>query len=98
MAIEGVLLDIDGTLVVSWEPLPGAAVVVTWLRYRRVPFRLVTNTTSQSRRQLAASLVGAGIRVEPADVITAVAATASYLRTYHPGAKVDRKSTRLNSS
>jgi HAD superfamily hydrolase (TIGR01458 family) len=88
MAIEGVLLDIDGTLVVSWEPLPGAAEVVAWLRDRRVPFRLVTNTTSQSRRHLAASLVGAGIRVEPADLITAVAATALYLRTHHAGAKV----------
>jgi len=88
VGIEGVLLDIDGTLVVSWEPVAGAAEAVGWLRERRIPFRLVTNTTSQSRRQLAASLVGAGIPVEPEEVITAVAATASYLRTHHPGAKV----------
>ncbi len=88
MAIEGVLLDIDGVLAVSWVPIPGAAETVDWLRGRGIPFRLVTNTTSRSRRDLAATLTEAGIRVEPGEIVTAVAATASYLRTHHPGAKV----------
>jgi HAD superfamily hydrolase (TIGR01458 family) len=88
MEIEGVLLDIDGTLVVSWEQVPGAAEAIAWLRDREIPFRLVTNTTSQSRKHIAASLVAVGIQVKPEDIITAVVATASYLRIHHTGAKV----------
>ena len=49
--IEGVLLDIDGVLAVSWEPLPGAIETVGWLRSNRVPFRLITNTTTKTRAQ-----------------------------------------------
>ncbi|MGH2637026.1 MAG: TIGR01458 family HAD-type hydrolase, partial [Actinomycetota bacterium] len=43
---DGVLLDIDGVLTVSWEPLPGAIEAVEWLREHRIPFRLITNTTT----------------------------------------------------
>ncbi|MGQ0670458.1 MAG: hypothetical protein ACT4PO_12410, partial [Actinomycetota bacterium] len=39
--IEGVLLDIDGVLAVSWEPIPGAAKTIDWLRKEGLPFRLV---------------------------------------------------------
>lgn len=86
--IEGVLLDIDGVLAVSWEPIPGATKTIDWLRDEGLPFRLVTNTSSQSRREMAATLVGAGIEVKPEEIMTAVAATASYLRSHHPGASV----------
>jgi HAD superfamily hydrolase (TIGR01458 family) len=86
--VDGVLLDIDGVLAVSWEPIAGAAETIEWLRGRGLPFRLVTNTSSQSRRNMASTLVDAGIGVEPEEIITAVAATASYLRSHHPGASV----------
>lgn len=86
--IEGVLLDIDGVLAVSWKPIPGAAMTIDWLREEGLPFRLVTNTSSQSRREMAATLVGTGIEVKPEEIMTAVAATASYLRSHHPGASV----------
>ncbi len=86
--IDGVLLDIDGVLAVSWEPLEGAVEAVEWLRAHRVPFKLITNTTTHTRSDLAATLAGAGIRVEPAEIVTAVVGTASYLRTHHAGARV----------
>jgi HAD superfamily hydrolase (TIGR01458 family) len=85
-AIQGVLLDVDGVLVVSWEPLPGAAETLRSLRDREFPFALVTNTTTLSRRSLARRLAEAGLEVEPARIVTAGAATAAYLRTRHPGA------------
>ena len=85
--IEGVLLDIDGVLAVSWEPVPGAARTVTWLRNQGVPFRLVTNTTTHTAADLADVLTGAGIPVQPWEVITAVVGTASYLRRHHTGAR-----------
>jgi HAD superfamily hydrolase (TIGR01458 family) len=85
---DGVLLDIDGVLAVSWEALPGAIDTVSWLREHDVPFRLVTNTTTHARVDLAATLRDAGIAVEPNEIVTAVVATASYLRHAHPDADV----------
>lgn len=84
--IRGILLDIDGVLVMSWEPIPGAAETLRWLHDRDIPFALVTNTTTLSRRSLAARLSETGMRVEPDRLVTASAATAAYLRRNHPGA------------
>src|SRR5439155_21589407 len=52
-----------------------------------IPFRLATNTTSATRGELAARLAGAGLAVEPDDIVTAPVVTAAYLRTHHPGAR-----------
>ena len=88
LRFDGVLLDIDGVLAVSWQPLPGAAETVEWLRERGIPFRLITNTTTHTCADLAETLVGAGIVVEPEEIVTAVVATASHLRSHHAGARV----------
>jgi HAD superfamily hydrolase (TIGR01458 family) len=83
--IDGVLLDIDGVLAVSWEPLPGAIDTLGWLRAHDVPFRLITNTTTKTRADLARTLRDAGFDVRDDELVTAVVATAEYLRTNHPG-------------
>lgn len=84
---DGVLLDIDGVLTVSWDPLPGAVEAVAWLRAREVPFRLITNTTTHTRAALARTLADAGIEVSPAEIVTAVVATAAHLRASRPGVR-----------
>ena len=85
---RGVLLDIDGVLTVSWEALPGAVETIVWLRREHVPFRLITNTTTHTRRDLATTLGDTGFDVAPDEIVTAVVATASYLGAHHPGARV----------
>src|SRR6266508_4892522 len=85
--IEGVLLDIDGVLAVSWAPLPGATQTIGWLRSNGVPFRLITNTTTKTRADLATTLRDAGFDVRDEELITAVSATAQYLRANHPDAR-----------
>jgi HAD superfamily hydrolase (TIGR01458 family) len=85
--IEGILLDIDGVLAVSWEPLPGAIDTIGWLRSHGFPFRLITNTTTKTRADLATTLRDAGFDVRDDELITAVAATAQYLRANHPNAR-----------
>jgi HAD superfamily hydrolase (TIGR01458 family) len=80
------LLDIDGVLSVSWEPLPGAVEAMAWIR-DHVPFRLITNTTTHSRRELAETLGDAGFDVRPEEIVTAVTATAAYLRDHHAGGR-----------
>jgi HAD superfamily hydrolase (TIGR01458 family) len=88
MDVDGLLLDIDGVLSVSWEPIDGAVDTLQWLRDRGVPFRLITNTTTHTREALAGTLREAGFTVDAGDIITAVVATAAYLREAHPGARV----------
>ena len=84
----GVLMDMDGVLTVSWEPIHGAVEVVGLLRAKDIPFRIMTNTTSHTRAALAGELRAAGFDVEPGEVMTAPVATAGYLRERHPGARV----------
>jgi HAD superfamily hydrolase (TIGR01458 family) len=86
--IDGVLLDIDGVLTVSWEQIPGGAETIGWLRDNRIPFLLLTNTTTHARADLADTLRRAGIEVAAADVVTAVVMTGAYLRAIHPGKTV----------
>ena len=88
MTIDGLLLDIDGVLAVSWEALPGAVDALQRLRDDGVPFRLITNTTTKTRADLAATLRDAGFDVSEEEIVTAVVATAEHLRTAHPGAGV----------
>lgn len=84
---RSVLLDIDGVLTVSWRALPGAAATMRWLADHEIGVGLVTNTSSKSRRQIAALLADARLDVGPAEIFTAVSSAASYLAFHHRGAR-----------
>jgi HAD superfamily hydrolase (TIGR01458 family) len=84
--LKGVLIDIDGVLTVSWKPLPGAAECLRWLGESTLQFRLVTNTSSRSRRHIADVLSSAGLQVDPSEISTAVSSAALHLSTHYPGA------------
>jgi HAD superfamily hydrolase (TIGR01458 family) len=88
VAIEALLLDIDGVLTVSWEPLPGAIDALARLRGQGVALRLITNTTTKTRADLGATLRSAGFDVADEEIVTAVVATAAHLRNSDPHAKV----------
>jgi HAD superfamily hydrolase (TIGR01458 family) len=85
--VRAALLDIDGVLTISWEPVPGAVEAIARLRAAGVPYALVTNTTSRTRGAVCAALVAASFPVEPEQVHTAPTVTAAYLRDRHPGAR-----------
>jgi HAD superfamily hydrolase (TIGR01458 family) len=80
-----VLLDIDGVLTVSWRALPGAIDAVRWLDECRIEARLVTNTSSATRAEIAHRLDEAGMAVDPSRIMTAVSAAARYLVDTYPG-------------
>ncbi|MFF7559223.1 HAD-IIA family hydrolase [Streptomyces pseudovenezuelae] len=92
-SVRAVLIDIDGVLTVSWEPLPGAVAALRQVREAGLGVALVTNTTSRTRASIASVLAGAGFPVQAQDILTAPAATASYLAERCPGARC----TLLNS-
>jgi HAD superfamily hydrolase (TIGR01458 family) len=85
--IGAVLIDIDGVLTVSWQPLPGAVAALQRLRDAAFPLALVTNATSRSRASIAAALAGAGFAVTRADILTAPVIAAAYLTEHYPGAR-----------
>ena len=83
--VEGVLIDIDGVLTVSWEPIDGSATALGALRSSGLPLRFATNTTTRTRAQVAEMLGLAGMPAHVDEILTAPAATAAYLRRTHPG-------------
>ena len=85
--VDGLLLDIDGVLTVSWQPIDGAAHAIDRLRSRGLPLRFATNTTTRSRAEVARLLTDAGIPVDPSEILTAPIATVAYLQRAHPGAR-----------
>lgn len=87
MAIGGVLFDIDGVLVTSWQGIPGAAEALRTLERHQVPRSYLTNTTTRTRKEIAAALRAAGIDVRADEVTTAAVLTAEYVRTNYPGAR-----------
>jgi HAD superfamily hydrolase (TIGR01458 family) len=86
-SVRAVLVDIDGVLTVSWRPLPGAVEALREIREAGLAVLLVTNTTSRTRASIAGTLTDAGFPVSAEDILTAPAATASYLAEHCPGAR-----------
>jgi HAD superfamily hydrolase (TIGR01450 family) len=87
MAIGGVLFDIDGVLVTSWKPIPGAAETLRVLADHQIARSYLTNTTTRTRVQIAALLTDAGMDVTADEVITAAMLTADYVRANYPDAR-----------
>jgi HAD superfamily hydrolase (TIGR01458 family) len=78
--MAAILLDIDGVMHVSGEPISGAVDAVRQLRENGHRIRFVTNTTTRSRSQLAQELRAHGLEVADEEVQTAAEAAARRLR------------------
>src|SRR6185295_10539240 len=68
--VRGLLLDLDGVLIVRNTALPSAVAALAELRRRGVPFRVMTNTSSMSRATLADWSARAGIDVPPDHIVS----------------------------
>ena len=73
---EAFLVDLDGTVWVGGEAVPGAAETLASLREAGRPVVFVTNDSRASAGELAERLREGGIEAEPSDVLTAGAVTA----------------------
>src|SRR5256886_17077690 len=77
--MAAILLDVDGVLHVSGEPIHGAADAVRRLRAAGHRLRFVTNNTTRSRAQLASELRGLGVELEDDELQTTPLAAARAL-------------------
>jgi phospholysine phosphohistidine inorganic pyrophosphate phosphatase len=79
-SVAAYLLDLDGTLYTGDAPIPGARDALARFRAAGTPFRLVTNTTSRSRRMLVERLAGYGLDARAEEIVTAILAGAELIR------------------
>jgi HAD superfamily hydrolase (TIGR01458 family) len=77
--MAAILLDIDGVLHVSGEPVPGGGDAVRALRADGHRLRFVTNNTTRAREQLAGELRELGIELDVDELTTTPVAAARRL-------------------
>ncbi|HRH77149.1 MAG TPA: TIGR01458 family HAD-type hydrolase [Cellvibrionaceae bacterium] len=73
-----ILFDLDGTLYVDNQALPGAAAALAQLR-GAIQLGFITNTTTQNATHLVAKLASMGIDITADELFTPVQATWQYL-------------------
>lgn len=78
--IRAVLLDLDGTLYIGNDLIPGALDALDHLRARGFVLRFLTNTSTQNHAQLLAKLGALGLPVAAEELISAVDATRLFLQ------------------
>ena len=73
--------DLDGTLFLGGEPIPGAVkFVIDNTRSGRFKFYYLTNNTSKCPEEYMKKIAGAGIPVEPDQILTPLITLESYIR------------------
>ena len=86
-ALEGVrafLLDLDGVIVLAGAIIPGAAEAVAELERRRMPYRIVTNTSAVSRATLSRWSAKLGAPIPPERFESALSASAAWTARTFP--------------
>src|SRR5262245_35167987 len=78
-ACRAFLLDMDGTLYVDEQPVPGARELVALLRARGIPHLFLTNNSSARAEDYRARLDRLGIEAAPGQVMTSGDATIDHL-------------------
>ena len=73
------MLDLDGTLYVGAEPVPGAREAIAQLQAAGIILRYVTNTTRKPRRAVAEGMRGLGFEVDEAEILTPATAAANFI-------------------
>src|SRR5437660_9350614 len=85
MMKHGYLIDMDGVLYRGSELIPGSDDFIRQLRTKDIPFRLLTNNSQRTRREMVAKVARLGIEVEEEHVFTSAMATARFLALQKPG-------------
>lgn len=76
--VRALLLDLDGVIVLRGQAIGGAADAVRSLEERRIPFRIVTNTSLVSRAGLEREGQRIGVPIPRERFMSALSATAAW--------------------
>jgi NagD protein len=83
--IDSWLSDMDGVLVHEGRPVPGADEFIKRLSESGRKFRVLTNNSIYTQRDLSVRLAGAGLAVPPESIWTSALATAQFLDDQRSG-------------
>ena len=83
--VRGLLLDLDGVLVLAERPIDGAAEALSLLDGRGLPYLIVTNTSLVSRSTLSRIGARMGLQTPPERFQSALSATAAYCASRFAG-------------
>ncbi len=78
--VRGLVVDLDGTLYVGDEVLPGVKTALDELRAADLPMRFLTNTTSKPLSAIVARLDAMGLAINAEEIFTAPRVAADALR------------------
>jgi NagD protein len=84
----GYVFDLDGTVYLDDELLPGAGTTIQSLRERGAAVVFATNKPLETADQYAAKLSRLGIPTTPDQIVTAIDSVVHYLRAAHDGARL----------
>jgi HAD superfamily hydrolase (TIGR01458 family) len=79
--IDGLLIDLDGTVYEGSSLVPGVEKAVELLRTAEIPFLFTTNTSRKSRSGVVSDLTAMGFPVHAEEILTAPVAAAAWLRS-----------------
>jgi len=79
MTLQAVLFDIEGTLAIGGNPLPGALDAVGFARKAGLAVRFLTNITGRTPAMICAELRGMGFALSEHEIHTATGACVEYL-------------------
>lgn len=78
--VQGLLLDLNGVFYVANRVLPGAIAAIEALSASGLPYRFVTNNTTESVQTLSQGLQSMGLPIAPDAIISAPMAAVLHLR------------------
>jgi HAD superfamily hydrolase (TIGR01457 family) len=85
---DGYVFDLDGTVYLGPQLIPGAAEAIARLRHRGARVVFVSNKPLETRDAYAAKLRHLGVPAAADDVLNSSLVMARYLAGHHPGAAV----------
>ena len=84
----GYILDLDGTVYLSEQLIPGAQETVAWLRAHQRPVVFLSNKPLEPSAHYAAKLTRLGISATPLDVLNSTQVLMHVLHNQHAGARL----------
>lgn len=84
----GYIFDLDGTIYLGKELLPGAADLIATLRRLDLPLLFLTNNPTRNRADYLTKLANLGITASPNELLNTVDTMTDWLLRFHPQATV----------
>lgn len=85
---DAYLFDLDGTIYLGDDLLPGVKTLIEELRSRGIPVRFLSNNPTKAPSQYAEKLAGLGLPTPVDDIANTVATMTTWLLANHPNAVV----------